>query len=338
MMAPMSSPPHMADTQFWSGRTVLVGGGCGFWGSYVVAQLAAAGARVAVIDNLESGRLDRVPPAHGVELIEGDLRDAGTCARAVQGRDCVINLAARASGMEYSRAHHGEMLVQNLLCGLPLLEAARTAGVERYAIMSSSCVYPDDAPIPTPELDVFTGRPERVNEGYGWAKRIQELAGTYYARESGMKVTIVRPVNLYGGNYRWESSEKAHVIPLLVKRVLDGEDPVVVWGSGDQRRYFMHGSDAAAMLLRLIERGAGPEPVNIGFDDDTRIKDLVELICDVSGSRPRIVFDTSKPEGQFRKCVEPTRLLELTGGMRPTISLRDGIAEMIEWHARSFHS
>lgn len=316
---------------------MLVGGGSGFLGSYITPQLVTAGATVTVVDNLENSTLDNLSPIlDQIEFVEGDLRDPETCDRMTRGRDIVINLAAKAFGMEYSRAHNGEMLVYNLLCTLTALEAARKNNVKRFLIVSSSCVYPDEAPIPTPELDVFTGMPESVNEGYGWAKRIQELAGSYYARDYGMKVTIVRPFNPYGGNYRWGSDDKAHVIPALVKRVLDGEDPLVVWGSGKQRRNFLHATDAARVILKVIEKDKVDLPINIGYDDDVSIADLVDLICDVAGVAPEIIFDTNKPEGRFRKCASADRLRDITGGYQPKVSLREGIEEMMAWYKRSF--
>ncbi|HLA82767.1 MAG TPA: NAD-dependent epimerase/dehydratase family protein, partial [Thermoleophilia bacterium] len=216
------------------------------------------------------------------------------------------------------------------------LAAARTNGVERYLVVSSSCVYPDDASVPTPELPVFTGAPEGVNEGYGWAKRIQELAGSYYAKESGMLVSIVRPFNPYGANYRWTSADKAHVVPALVKRVMDGENPLIVWGSGRQRRNLLHASDACRLIMKVVERGLNATPVNIGYDDDIAIADLVYLICKLAGRSPEIRFDSSKPEGRFRKCADPTRLRTVTCGYVPHVSLEDGIREMIEWYKRSF--
>jgi nucleoside-diphosphate-sugar epimerase len=228
------------------------------------------------------------------------------------------------------------MLVWNLLCTLNALDAAKENGIDRFAIISSSCVYPDDAPVPTPELDLFTGLPESVNEGYGWAKRIQELAGQYYAKEYGMGVTIVRPSNLYGGKYRWGSEEKGSVVPSLVKRIMDGEDPLVVWGSGRQRRNFLHASDAAWLILKTMEADASALPVNIGYEDETTIAELVDLICEVSGKRPQIKFDTTRPEGRFRKSSESVRLKGLTNNYVPQVTLRQGIAEMIDWYHREF--
>jgi nucleoside-diphosphate-sugar epimerase len=315
---------------------ILVGGGCGFVGSYLVPVLVARGAGVTVVDNLQNGTLAALAGVHDrVRFVEGDLGDRATCDAVLAGQDLFVNLAARASGVGFSRTHHGEMLVDNVLCGLVPLDAARRAGVPRVVVISTSCVYPDDVPVPTPELDAFTGWPERVNEGYGWAKRIQELAANYYAVEYGMPVTIVRPFNLYGANYPWRSVETAHVIPSLVKRVLDGEDPVVVWGSGEQRRNFLHGRDGAELLARIVESGF-TGAVNLGYEEDVRIADLVALICDVAGRRPRVVFDTSRPDGQARKSADASRLREVTGGYVPRVSLRQGIEEMVEWYGRTF--
>jgi len=327
----------MSENYFWQGKRVLVGGGCGFLGSYLVPQLVEAGARVSVVDNLDNGYVDNLKPvADQVEFIQADLRDLSVSDRVTRNKDVVLNLAAKAFGMEYSRAHNGEMLVYNLLATLAPLEAARQNGVERYLIVSSSCVYPDEAPIPTPELSVFTGMPESVNQGYGWAKRIQELAGEYYADDYGMKVSIVRPFNPYGGNYRWGSEDKAHVVPALVKRIMDGEDPLRAWGTGNQRRNLLHASDATRLILMVVEKDLTATPVNIGYDDDITIADLVNLICEVSGKHPKIEFDTSKPEGRFRKCADPTRLQKVTNGYVPRVSLQNGIEEMIEWYRRSF--
>ena len=319
---------------YWDTRRVLVGGGCGFLGSYLVPVLVREGARVTIVDNLENGE---APPADtaGVTFIEADLRERAACERVLEGQDLFINLAARASGVGFSRTHHGEMLVHNVLCGLVPLAAAQRSGVPHVVMTSTSCVYPDDSPVPTPELDAVVGFPERVNEGYGWGKRIQELAAGYFASDYGMRITVLRPFNIYGANYPWRSPEKAHVIPSLVKRVLDGEDPLIVWGSGEQRRNFLHGRDAAEAIVRVVASGA-VGPVNVGYEEDTRIADLVALVCHVTGRHPRIVFDRSRPDGQARKSADATRLRALTGNYAPRVSLRQGIEEMVDWYHRTF--
>jgi nucleoside-diphosphate-sugar epimerase len=318
---------------FWSGKHVVVGGGCGFLGSYLVPALADLGARLVVVDNLEGG--DAAVAAGRASLVHADLRERATSDAVLPGCEVFINLAATASGVGFSRAHHGEMFLDNALCGLVPLQAAARHRVPHVVVTSSSCVYPDDAPVPTPEMDAFAGSPEDVNQGYGWGKRMQELAARYLASEAGMLITILRPFNLYGANYPWRSLERAHVIPALVKRMLDGEDPLVVWGTGNQRRNFLHGRDAAEVILRVIARCVA-EPVNIGYEDDVRIADLVSLIGDVTGRRPAVVFDRSRPDGAPRKAADATRLRALTDNYAPRVSLREGIEEMVDWYGRTF--
>lgn len=330
--------PRPSLDAFWRDRTVTVGGGCGLIGSYVVPLLVESGAAVTVIDSLEGGDLATLDPVRDrIRFIQGDLRDRQRCLAWLDGQDMLINLAARASGVGYSRSHHGTMLIDNLLSGLAPIDAARHAGVRHVAVISSSCVYPDDVPAPTPELHWLTGLPERVNEGYGWAKRIEELAVEYLARESDLTFTVLRPFNVYGGNYAWKSEPLAHVIPSIVKRVLDGESPLVVWGSGEQRRNFLHGYDAAYVMLRVIESGA-PEPVNIGYEDATSIAELVEAVFEVTGRRVPVQYDTSKPDGQARKSADATRLRQLTNGYAPVVSLREGLQDMVAWYERTFNA
>jgi len=328
----------MRTVDAFRGRRVLVGGGCGFFGSYLVPALSNAGAAVTVVDNLEHGNLSALDGVRdAVTFVQQDLRDRGPCDALMRGVDIFINLAANASGVAFSRTHHAEMLVDNVLCGLVPMEAAAHNGVPHLVVTSSSCVYSDDAPVPTPELDPFVGPPEAVNQGYGWAKRIHELAAGYFARERGMTMTILRPLNMYGARYLWRSNEKAHVIPSIVKRVLDGEDPLVVWGSGEQRRNFLHASDAAELSLRVIaSRAEGP--VNIGYEEATSIADFVALVCDVTGRHPTVVFDRSKPDGHPQKSADSRRLRALTDNYVPAVTLRAGIEEMVGWYYRTFEA
>ncbi len=320
----------MGEAGFWTDRAVLVGGGCGFIGSYLVPELVEAGARVTVVDNLESGTLDALDEVRdAVRFVEADLRDRSAAAEVTRDQNVVLNLAATVSGVGYSHRHHGEMLTQNLLSALVPLDAARQQAVERFLVVSSCCVYSRDVPVPTPETSSIVGEPESVNAGYAWAKRIYELAGELYGRDYGMGVTILRPFNIYGGRYRWQSSDKAHVIPALVQRIVDGEDPLVVWGSGRQCRNFLHGLDVARLMMRCVALGVTGPPVNLGFETQTSVAELVDLICDAAGRSPRVVFDTSRPEGQLAKAADSTRLRELVGDYAPAMSMREGMAEMV---------
>lgn len=322
----------MKRDSYWKSRKVLVAGGCGFLGSYLVEELILASARVRVADNLVTGSLENLDCVRQkVQFLPIDLLDFRSCLEATEGMEVVMDLAGRTSGVAYSSQHHGEMLYHNTVMALNLLEAARQNRVDRFLMVSSSCVYPDDAPVPTPELEVMTHFPEKVNEGYGWAKRIAELQARFYHKEYGMEIAICRPFNPYGKRYRWQG-EKSHVFPALVKRIMDGEDPLVVWGSGRQRRNFLHARDVVRLMMTITEKTWKVEPINIGYEDDVSIAELVELICQVSNRRPKVIFDENRPEGRLRKCSDATRLRAIANGYSPEISLRQGAEEMIEWY------
>jgi len=314
---------------FWTKKNVIVPGGAGFIGSYLVEQLVADGARVTVIDNLESGRLanlEGVKP--DITFIEGDVADLDLCRRLFQGQDVVMNLAARAPGVGFSHVNHEKLLGRNLQVGTSVLEGARQAGVPRCLVVSSSCVYPDEAPVPTPELPTFTGEPERVNSGYGWAKRYLELQARYYAENLGMEIAVARPFNAYGAR-DLEVGERAHVIPALIHRLLSGPSDLVVWGTGRQTRSFIHARDVATGLLLVTEHYAVAHPVNIGHDQEISIKDLVGMLMELSGIRKKVIFDTSKPEGCLRKSAEMTKFRQVTRGFQPQTDLRAGLLEML---------
>jgi nucleoside-diphosphate-sugar epimerase len=314
---------------FWEGKKVLVAGGAGFIGSRLCEMLVAEGAEVSVADNLERGRIDNLRTVWSdIKFHLVDLASIDNCVQVTRGMDVVMNLAAKACGVEYSQTHHGEMMTFNALLGLNVLEAARINKVDRTLVVSTSCVYPGDADVPICE-DAFTGEPEMVNEGYALGKIAMEQQAIYYAKEYGMKIAIGRPNNAYGAGDIWDG-EKSHVIPALTKRVLDGEDPVLVWGSGNQSRAFVHRDDIARAFMLLTEKHAVGEPVNVGHENETTIRELIERICEIAGKSPELHFDTTKPEGAARKSLSSKRLHEVTGFV-PQVSIEDGLTEMIEW-------
>jgi nucleoside-diphosphate-sugar epimerase len=224
-----------------------------------------------------------------------------------------------------------ELLGRNLLIGTTVLEAARQAGVRRVLVVSSSCVYPDDAPVPTPELPAFTGEPERANSGYGWAKRYLELQARHYADEWGMEVALARPFNAYGAR-DLATGPLAHVIPALIERLLSDSPRLVVWGSGRQTRSFIHARDVAAGLMLATERYAVCDPVNVGHDHETSIRRLVRLLTELAEVHKEVVFDRSKPEGCLRKSADMTKFRRVTGGFNPSTDLKSGLREMLEAH------
>lgn len=314
---------------YFGNRSVLVAGGAGFIGSYLVELLLADGARVSIADDFSRGRMENLMPViDDIRVDKVDLRDPSAARQACKGHEVVMNLAAPVAGVEFSRTHHGLMLTETVLLAANVLEAARQAGVERYLYCSSSCVYPDDALVPTPEYDADRDGPEEANAGYGWGKRIGEQQARYYEQEYGIEIAIGRPFNSFGPREYPERIEQAHVIPAITSRLLSGENPLVVWGSGNQTRSFIHARDTALGLKALTEHGIGAGPVNVGHDEETSMRELVELLLDLTGEERRVVFDTTKPEGARRKSAEVTRLRELTGFM-PSTPLREGLEEML---------
>jgi len=315
---------------FWKDKQVAVPGGAGFIGSHLVEQLVAAEAEVTVIDNLESGRRSNLSGVeNAIAFIGADVTEMSVCREAFAGKDVVMNLAAQAPGVGFSSTHHEELLGRNVLIGSAVLEAARQADVGRVLVVSSSCVYPHDAPVPTPELPVYTGEPEQVNLGYALAKRMLELQATCYAEQYGMAIALARPFNAYGAR-DLDSGERAHVIPALIEKLLADAPQLVVWGSGRQTRSFIHARDVARGLMLLTEYHAVCDPVNIGHDREIALHDLVVMMMELSGIRKEIVYDTSKPEGCARKSADMTKLRQVTGGYEPQTDIRDGLAEMID--------
>jgi GDP-L-fucose synthase len=318
-------------SDFWNKRNVLVTGGAGFIGSRVVELLLERNTCVRVVDNLENGTLENLKDCiDSVEFMNGDLKEIEICQKACADMDVVINAAAKVGGIDYNAAHPGDMFYTNVLLTLNMLEAARLKNVERFLVVSSACVYRHLCTIPTPETEGFIGDPEPTNFGYGWAKRLAEVNGKTYADEYGMKLGIVRPYNAYGPRDHFEP-EKSHVIPAIINRLYGGENPLTVWGNGEQSRAFLFVDDFARGLIEAIERYPVPDPVNIGTDEEIKIKDLVRQIIEISGKDVDIFFDTSKPSGQPRRNCD-TRKAKEKIGFTAKVPLREGLTRMIRWY------
>ena len=318
---------------FWIKKKVLVTGGAGFIGSHVVEKLVERGAKVTVLDNLQNGSLNSLKSVSNKYLfIKGDCRDSITAEKACVGQSVVMNLAARVGGIEYNRAHQATMMRDNLLIGSIMLEGARKAGVERFLVVSSACVYPRECKVPTPESEGFLDEPEPTNGGYGWAKRMAEKLGIYYAEEFGMKVGIVRPYNCYGLRDHFDS-EVSHVIPALIKRVIDGENPIKVWGSGNQTRAFLYVEDLADGMILAIEKYPVPDPINLGTDEEISIKELVEKIIIICKVSTKIEYDIAKPDGSPRRNSDNSKAKDKIGFM-PKIGLDEGLKKTIEWYQK----
>lgn len=320
---------------FWKNKRVLVTGGAGFIGSHVVELLVEKDAKVRVADNLENGNLENLEKVKNkIEFTKSNLHDISDCLGVCKDIDIVLNLAAKVGGIEFNKNHPGTMFRDNILIGANMLEAAKQNNVERFLAVSSACVYPRFCKVPTPESEGFRDAPESTNDGYGWAKRMAEFQATAYNREFGMKIAIARPYNTYGPRDHFDL-EKSHVIPALIKRIFDGENPLVVWGDGQQTRAFIYVTDTARGLISVIEKYPDADPVNIGTDQEIEIKDLVKMILEMSGAKTEVIFDASRPSGQPRRNSDNSKAMR-TMGFRAEIDLRKGLKMTIDWYKELF--
>lgn len=318
---------------FWKNKKVLIAGGTGFIGSHVVEKLVGRGARVTVMDNLQNGKIKNISYLKNkIKFLHGDCTNHKDALRACKDKEIVMNLAARVGGIEYNRTHQATMLRDNLNIITTMLEAARKAKVGRFLVVSSACVYPRTCSIPTPETEGFVDEPEPTNGGYGWAKRMAEKLGTYYSEEFGMKVAIVRPYNCYGPRDHFGSTS-AHVIPDLIKKVFDGENPVKVWGSGKQTRAFLYVEDLAEGMIMAIEKYPRADPINLGTDEEVSIKELTTKIIAISGVNAKVKFDTTKPDGSPRRNCDNRKAIEKIG-FRPAVNLDEGLKRTISWYKK----
>ena len=318
---------------FWSGKRVLVTGGGGFVGSHVVELLVERGAEVAVADQLRARSHDHLRRVWDqIRFVDVDLMAMDPCRQAVDGRDIILHLAAKVAGVQFNATHQGTMLRDNLQLAINVLEAARQVGVERVLMVSSACVYPRFCSLPTPESEGFRDLPEPTNLGYGWAKRTSELLAKTYAEEFGMSIAVARPYNAYGPRDHFDSPD-AHVIASLIRRLMEGQNPLVVWGDGTQSRSFLYVTDLARGLLDVVERYPTPDPINLGTEEEVTIRSLAEMIVRVSGKGVGLRFDPSMPAGQPRRQCDTTKAKQLVG-YTAGVSLEAGLANTIAWYAQ----
>lgn len=311
---------------------MVVPGGAGFIGSYVVEQLVALGAEVSVVDDLSRGLWARLEAVESqIECIESDLTaDADATRQFFVGADVVMNLAGVAPGLTPEQDCHAYLEEANLRVARAVLKAAMEANVPTLLVVSSSCVYPDDAPIPTPEMVLKGTHPETVNRGYGTAKRRIEVEATAASKaQATTKIAIARPFNVYGAR-DLGVGKGGHVIPSILERVLSPDPEVVVWGSGAQTRSYIHGRDIARALIRLTAEYAVADPINIGSSAEVSMHQLVETLIRLSGKVKTVRYDRSKPEGAARKAADGSKLLRVLPGFEERVDFETGLMEMIE--------
>jgi nucleoside-diphosphate-sugar epimerase len=318
-----------------NGKSVLVTGGAGLIGSFLVERLLGAGANVVVADDFSKGRREHLASVlDNIEVREGDLEQIEVMERALDGAEIVFHLASRAYGVGYSASNHLTILQHNERITNNLMHALARRPVQHLLVTSSSCVYPDQGPDTVPELPLYSGEPELANWGYGWAKRFLEQKALLLAHEADIPLTVVRPFNIYGERYMW-LGDASQAIPMQVKKVLDGDDPVVIWGSGTQRRNYLHAIDCANAMAGLVEAGF-TGTVNIGTEDTIELRELVQKICKIAGRSPRLATDATKPEGRRVKSADSTLLRRAYPGFDCRIDLDSGLRRMFAWYSVMF--
>jgi GDP-L-fucose synthase len=304
-------------------KRILVTGGAGFLGRAVVSQLVQAGADPNKIT---------VPRSRDL-----DLRKMENCQRAVDQQDVIIHLAAHVGGIGLNQVKPAELFYDNLMMGTQLIHAAYEAKVQKFVCAGTICAYPKFTPVPFKEDDLWNGYPEETNAPYGVAKKALLVQLQAYRQQYGFDGIYLLPVNLYGpeDNFDLHSS---HVIPALIRKVHEaqqrGDTELPVWGDGSPTREFLYSEDAARGIVMATQSYSDPEPVNLGTGYEISIKDLITLICNLMEFKGEIVWQTDKPNGQPRRCLDTERA-KSAFGFEAQVSFEQGLKNTIAWYRQN---
>ena len=305
---------------FWHGKKVVVTGGAGFLGSFVVEKLKERGCQQVFIPKIEEYNLVEM---NSVKRLYQDSKP-----------DIVIHLAAKVGGIGANRANPGSFFYDNLMMGVQMMEIARQSGIEKFVTLGTICSYPKFTPVPFKEDDLWNGYPEETNAPYGLAKKMLLVQSQAYRQQYGFNSICLFPVNLYGPGDNFDP-ETSHVIPALIKKCVDavkaGKKEIESWGTGNATREFLYVEDCAEAILLAAEKYNKSEPVNIGAGFEISIKDLVNHICRLSGFKGGIIWDTTRPDGQPRRCLDTTRALK-EFGFKAGTNFEEGLKKTIEWY------
>jgi GDP-L-fucose synthase len=321
-MALTSNVEHRTsnDTSFWTKRRVTVTGGAGFLGSFVVEKLREHGCRDIFVPRSRNYNLVHM---EAVERLYKDSRP-----------DIVIHLAARVGGIGANRANAGKFFYDNAMMGIQLIEQGRLVGLEKFVALGTVCAYPKFAPVPFREENLWDGYPEETNAPYGLAKKMLLVQSQAYRDQYGFNSIYLLPVNLYGPGDNFDL-ETSHVIPALIRKCLEAKDrgdpEIVCWGDGTPTREFLYVEDCAEAIVLATETYNESDPVNIGTGQEISIKDLIKLIAELTGYSGRIVWDTMKPNGQPRRCLNTDRAKSLFGFSAKT-NFREGLRRTVDWY------
>lgn len=301
-------------------KKIVVTGGTGFVGSHLVKNL---------VEKRHVDPKNMVIPRSA----DCDLRLISNARKALKGADVVFNLACNVGGSGYSRLHPATQCYNALLIALQVIEAAKEQGVEKIVMISSTCAYPEDAPQPFKEENLYGGLPNPSLDGYGMAKRMTAFLTDIYNREYGLNAIVVVPNNAYGPGDNFDL-KTGHVIPSLIRRCLT-EEELVVWGDGTPTRDFLYVEDFAEGVILAAEKLNTPKPVNLGSGKEVSIKKLVELIVELTGFKGSVKFDKSKPQGQIKRAVDINKARKLLG-FKPRWSLEQGLEKTIQWYKKNY--
>ena len=295
-------------------RTLVTGGG-GFLGSRLVERLRAEGVDPFVVRSREYD----LTVAADVERLFAEVKP-----------ELVFHLAAEVGGIGANRANPGRYWYANLMMGAHVLEQSRIAGVEKLVIAGTVCAYPKFTPVPFQETELWNGYPEETNAPYGVAKKTILVGGQAYREQYGLNTVFLLPANLYGPRDNFHATN-AHVIPDLIRKMVESTDEVVLWGDGSPTREFLFVDDCVEGLLLAAERYDGADPVNLGTGVETSIRETAELVADIVGFSGRITWDTAMPNGQPRRSLDASRARELFGFEAKT-PLREGVERTVAWY------
>ncbi|NJL80386.1 MAG: GDP-L-fucose synthase [Richelia sp. RM2_1_2] len=300
-------------------KRILVTGGAGFLGRQVVDQLIKAGADRDKIT---------VPRSRDYDLCVME-----NCKRAVDQQDIVIHLAAHVGGIGLNREKPAELFYDNLMMGTQLIHAAYEAGVEKFTCVGTICAYPKFTPVPFKEDDIWDGYPEETNAPYGIAKKALLVQLQAYRQQYGFNGIYLLPVNLYGPEDNFDP-RSSHVIPALIRKVQEAQDrgdkEIPVWGDGSPTREFLYSEDAARGIVMGTQSYNDAEPVNLGTGYEISIRDLITTICELMGFEGEIVWQTDKPNGQPRRCLDTERAKQAFG-FTAQVDFKEGLKNTIEW-------
>ena len=310
--------------EFWKGKRVLVTGGAGFLGSYIVSNLKSKGCENIFIPKIE----------------DYDLTETDDIRRVYYDSkpDMVIHLAAKVGGIGANKSKPGEFFYDNLIMGVQLIEEARIRNIEKFISLGTICCYPKFTPVPFKEENLWDGYPEETNAPYGLAKKMLLVQSQSYRIQYGFNGIFLMPVNLYGPGDNFDP-KLSHVIPAIIKKCTDaikeGRKEIVLWGSGKPTREFIYVEDAAEAILLAAETYNKPEPVNIGSGFEISIEQLAELIKRLTSYKGRIIWDKTMPDGQPRRRLDVLKAKQEFGFTAKT-DFKEGLKKTIYWYNSTY--